>query len=210
MKKIVMTAIAVFALINSNAQDVKFGVKTGLNLSTFSGDVANVDSKFGFILGGFAEIKLSEKFAFQPELLFSTQGAKSSESYAEIGYSEKMEYNLKANYLNIPLMAKYYANSKLSIQVGPQIGFLMSSKTKVDYTINDAGVIDSGSQTVDTKSSYNSIDFGLNIGAGYDITENIGLDLRYNLGLSNVNKKVDGVDMNVKNSVVQLGVSYKF
>ena len=76
MKKILLTAAAVFALSYANAQDVKFGAKAGLNLSNFTGDVENTSTKVGFQVGGFAEIKISEKFAVQPELLYSLQGTK--------------------------------------------------------------------------------------------------------------------------------------
>jgi hypothetical protein len=198
MKKIMLTAAAVMAFAFSNAQETKFGVKAGVNLATLGGDAEDVSSKIGFHVGGFAEFKISDKFAIQPELLFSTQGAK--EEYSEEGFDVENKLNL--SYLNIPVMAKFYVAEKFSLEAGPQIGFLLSAKSKVE----------SGdfSGEVDVKDAYESIDFGVNFGAGYDFTENLSAGIRYNLGLSNIAKTEDGEDFKMNNSVFSLSVGYKF
>jgi len=193
-----LTAAAVMAFAFSNAQETKFGVKAGVNLHTLTGDVEDQSSKIGFQAGAFAEFKLSDKFAIQPELLYSTQGTKFEEGDDEI------KYNL--SYLNIPVMAKYYVAEKFSLEAGPQIGFLLSAKGKYDFV--EDGVSVSGDE--DIKDSFESIDFGLNFGAGYDFTENLSAGLRYNLGLSNIAKTEDGNDSKVKNGVFSLSVGYKF
>lgn len=188
MKKIILTVAAVFAFGFANAQDVKFGVKGGLNVANFSGDVDGNSALVGFHVGGFAEIKISEKFAVQPELLFSTQGAKFNEAGTDV--------NFNLSYLNIPVMAKYYVADKFSLEAGPQIGFLTNAKAKA------------GSEKVDIKDDFESIDFGVNFGAGYDFTENLSAGLRYNLGLSNIAK--DSGNDKVHNNVFSLSVGYKF
>jgi opacity protein-like surface antigen len=186
MKKIILTAAAVFAFGFANAQDVKFGAKAGLNLSNFGGDADGYSTKVGFQVGGFAEIKVSDKFAVQPELVFSSLGAKID------------EYTTALAYLNIPVMAKYYITDGFSLEAGPQIGFLMSAKEKAD------------GESADIKEFYESIDFGLNFGAGYDVSENINIGLRYSLGLSNIAKVDEGVDYKENNSNIAIAVGYKF
>ena len=202
MKKIILSVAAVFAFGFANAQETKFGVKGGLNLANFSGDVEDNSSKIGFNVGGFVEIKVSDKFAIQPELLFSTQGAKFEESGS--GFSYESKYNL--SYLNIPVMAKYYAADKFSLEFGPQIGFLTSAKD--DYTATESGVTVSGNE--DIKDIFESVDFGVNFGAGYDFTENLSVGLRYNLGLSNIAKTEAGDDTKISNNVFSLSLGYKF
>ncbi|MES2812078.1 MAG: porin family protein [Bacteroidota bacterium] len=185
MKKLLLTAAAVFAFGFANAQETKFGVKAGLNMADWGGDDADgLDSKVSFHVGGFAEIKLSDKFAFQPELLYSAQGAKADGGSYDV------------NYLNIPLMAKYFATEKFSIEAGPQVGFLMSAKANPD-----------SGDSVDIKDELKSTDFGFNLGLGYNFTENLSAGLRYNLGLSQV---IDADDVDVKNNVFSLSVGYKF
>ena len=192
MKKLLFAAVAVFAFGAANAQEVKFGAKAALNLANLTGDVEDNSMKVGFQIGGLVEIGVSEKFSVQPELVFSTQGAKFEESFGGVSY----DYDLNLNYLNIPVMAKYYVAEGFSLEAGPQIGFLMSAKAKAD----------GGDE--DVKDSFNSTDFGLNFGAGYNVTENINLGLRYSLGLSNIVKE-DGAG-DVKNSNIAFAVAYKF
>lgn len=83
MKKILLSAVAVFTFGLTNAQDVSYGVKGGLNLSNLSGDIEDAKSLFGAHVGAFAEIKITDKFSVQPELLFSMQGAKQEYTYFE-------------------------------------------------------------------------------------------------------------------------------
>ncbi len=188
MKKILLTAAAVFAFSFANAQDVKFGAKAGLNMSNFGGDAEDTSMKIGFQVGGFAEIKVSDKFAIQPELLYSALGAK--EDFAGIEVSSNL------NYLNIPVMAKYFVAEGFSLEAGPQLGFLLSAKAKGD------------GESEDIKDALESIDFGLNFGAGYDVAENINIGVRYSLGLSNIIKDSD--DYKVNNSNIAIAVGYKF
>ena len=185
MKKLLLTAAAVFAFGFANAQETKFGVKAGLNMADWSGDDAEgIDSKIAFHVGGFAEIKLTDKFALQPELLYSAQGGK----------ADGGTYNV--DYINIPVMAKFYVVDKFSIEAGPQVGFLVSAKAKPD-----------SGDDVDIKDELKSTDFGFNLGAGFDFTENFSAGIRYNLGLADV---VDVDSADIKNSVFSLSVGYKF
>ena len=183
MKRIFLTVSAIFAMSFMNAQVVQFGAKAGLNLSTFTGDIsdfADVKSKAGFHIGGFAEFKLTDKFSIQPELLYSTQGAKTEFSYVDdMGYTYEDE-NLKFDYLVLPIMAKYYVIQNLSVEAGPQIGFLLSAKNEYDARSSFFGEDLSESGEIDIKDNYKGIDFGFNFGAGYEFTENIFVQARYN------------------------------
>ena len=191
MKKITLSIIAVLAFGFANAQGVKFGVKGGISLTNLTGDdIEDNSSKVGFLVGGFAEIKLTEKFAIQPELLFATQGTKFEAD------GDDLKYNL--NYLNVPVMAKFYVADKFSLEAGPQIGFLLSAKAKA------------GDEDEDVKDFFKSVDFGVNFGAGYDFTENLSAGVRYNLGLANILDTEEGNDTKIKNSVFSLAVGYKF
>lgn len=187
MKKIVLSLVAIMAFGFANAQDVKFGAKLGFNFSSING-LEDSDTKLGLGLGGFAEIKLNEKFAIQPELMYSMLGAggKGSNDTVELGY------------VVIPVMAKYYVADKFSLEAGPQIGFLASAK----YTTLNSN------QTIDTKEYFNSTDFGMNFGGNYDFTNNFSAGLRYTAGLSDVFKKE--YNQKGKNSNIALTVAYKF
>ena len=196
MKKIIVTVAAVFAFGFANAQETKFGVKGGVNFANFAGDVEDNSTKVGFNVGGFVEIKVSDKFSVQPELLFSTQGTQTE--FTESGITVKAKANL--SYLNIPLMAKYYVADGFSLEAGPQVGFLTSAKYKAESGGNEV--------EEDAKDDFESTDFGFNFGAGYDFTTNLSAGVRYNLGLSNIAK--DSGDDKVTNTVLSVSLAYKF
>jgi hypothetical protein len=208
MKKNILLIAEVLVFGLSNAQEAKFGLKGGLNISNFTGDTEGADlkSRIGFNVGGFVAIKFSEKFTLQPEVLYSTQGADFDNVGAEVDGFGYVTGNVKFKlaYINVPVMFKYYAAEKFNIEVGPQIGFLTSAKT--------ATKLDGFGQTVeqDIKDSFETIDFGLNFGAGYDFTEHFSAGARYNLGLSNIAKTEAGDDTKLHNSVFSLSIGYKF
>lgn len=214
MKKILLSAVVLLSTI-SFAQDVKFGAKVGLNISNLSGDVEDTKSLIGAHLGGFAEISISEKFAIQPELLFSIQGAKSEYSETDIDYSYSEETKTKLNYLNVPLLAKYYVADKFALLAGPQFGILMSAKEDYEFSETLSGTTDSGSESIDAKEFYKSLALSFNLGASYSITENFFVDARYNLGLSSIAKDYtdefgDSTSFKINNNVFQFSIGYRF
>jgi opacity protein-like surface antigen len=207
MKKILLSAVAIMALgTAAQAQDMSFGVKAGLNIANVGGDAETAGSRMGLHIGGLAEFKLSETFAIQPELLYSMQGAKmefvdfNEETFAFTTEEE----DLKLDYLIIPIMGKYYVTESLSIEAGPQIGFLMSAK---------AG-------DTDVKDGYEGVDFGINGGLGYALEGGLFFQARYYLGLTSIVKEVEvpefeGFDIEVpevkaQNNVLSVSVGYKF
>ncbi len=191
MKKLFFAAIiAVFAMTSVNAQT--FGVKAGLNLANLTGDIDNNKALTSFHVGAVAEFEISDEFSFQPELVYSAQGThfKYSEDLGG-GNSIDVDYKTNLSYLNLPLMAKYEVSEGISLLAGPQIGFLMSAKSDGN----------------DIKDSMKGIDFGVNLGAAYELESGMFFDLRYNIGLSNI---ADSNNVTIKNSVLSVSLGYKF
>ncbi|MBC2845101.1 porin family protein [Winogradskyella flava] len=186
MKKLfLVTVIAVLGLSNVNAQDIKIGAKAGLNYAFITGDNANdLDPITNFHFGVMSEIKLSDKFSLQPELIYSGQGADTNTA---------SEGSISLNYLNIPLIGKYYVTKRLSLEAGPQIGVLLSTK----------------GGTIDYKELLKPVDYGVNFGVGYKLDNGLNFTARYNLGLSDIND-VDGFPDKNSNGVFQLSVGYFF
>jgi hypothetical protein len=204
MKKFLLLMVVIIGLtISSNAQ-TKFGVKAALNISNFSGDdFDDLDSRTAAAFGVFAQISINDKLTFQPELLYSMQGAESS--YSESGYES--EDKIKVDYLQIPLLMKYYVIEGLSINAGPQIGFLLSAKDDWEYNYDEGS--EEGEE--DIKDYFKSMDFGLAFGLGYELQSGLGFDFRYNLGLSNIVEEDEmGMDAEGKNSVIQFAVIFAF
>jgi hypothetical protein len=95
------------------------------------------------------------------------------------------DYNL--DYINVPVLLQYMFDNGFRLQAGPQLGFLVSA---------------------DNKENLNPIDIGVGFGASYVVpSTGFGIDARYNLGLSNINKD-DAVKST--NRGFQFGVFYIF
>ncbi|MFV0305807.1 MAG: porin family protein [Moheibacter sp.] len=205
MKKMFLVVAVLFTGITATNAQTKFGIKTGVQIANLTGDDADdVSSKLGFNVGGYANIRLSEAFAFQPEVLFSLQGSKLDETYTDGTYTEVIDQKVNLNYINVPLMMKWYAYDGLNFEFGPQIGFNVTAKSKGDYSYSDGTESYSDSLDYDIEDT-ETIDFGLNIGAGYELNNGLNFGLRYGLGLTDVVK-----DSDVKNSVFSFGVGYTF
>lgn len=209
MKKFYMLIAAVMISGAAMAQSpVKFGLKAGGNFANINTSISGFGSSVSqssssvtsFYVGGLVTVPLGTKLSFQPELLLSSQGTK-GETFDDQGNS----YEGKAStlYLNLPLMFRYNIVAGLNGELGPQVGFLLSAKDKVQ------------GESFDSKDAYKSLDFGVNVGAEYQFPMGLFLNARYNWGLANIAKEVDGLDdlgldAKVTNRVLSLGVGFRF
>ncbi|MEL0644823.1 porin family protein [Olleya sp. Ti.3.14] len=209
MKKLfTIAAVAVLGMTGVNAQDINFGAKAGVNFATVGGDIEDVDARTSFHVGAVAEIMISDKFSVQPELMYSSQGFGSEYSDEILGTTVNYEETLKLDYINLPVMAKYYVTEGLSIEAGPQIGFLMSA----DYEFEASAGGDSESESEDAKDDFKSIDFGFGAGIGYKLDNGLNFSARYTLGLANIAEDAEEgeSDFSIQNNVFQVSVGFFF
>lgn len=190
MKLLLSVCMAAIVLTGTvNAQQVKFGIKGGLNISDIHHDNGlKYDPVVGVHAGFLAHIHLTKKFALQPEIFYSTQGA-----YYKDG-PLNTRYNL--GYIQVPVLLQYMILDGLRLQAGPQLGILVHANSKT------------GDVKENFRNDLKSVDFGLATGASYQVPHTgFGFDARFNLGLSDINK-----DGNIKSSNrgFQLGVFYLF
>ncbi|WP_149277518.1 porin family protein [Pareuzebyella sediminis] len=192
LKRVLIFLVLLFAIQQSSSQvviqgtgpsggdsEVIFGVKTGLNVSTFLGkDFVDISPKMGGYIGGMAEIPIIlEDLYFQPELLISFQGA-------DIGPE-----NLNLTYLHLPLMGKFHLTENIAAEVGPQISFLLADNLdKIDPS--------------DTLKA-NSLQIGINFGGGYRLDEQFYFQFRFGFDFSQVLENTA-----VKNGIFSLGACY--
>ncbi|MEM9328481.1 MAG: porin family protein [Bacteroidota bacterium] len=191
MKKNSLSILLILTLTlwsyTASSQDVSLGAKAGLNISTIGGDSDGVSAKAGIHLGAFAQVG-EDRFKFQPELIYSQQGAAiDGDGNAKVRY----------NYLNIPLIAKFYpvAGEGFNVQAGPQLGFML------------VGELSNDDVDIDIKDDLNTVDFALGFGVGYDVQKFV-IDARYNLGLSSTAEDDSFGDFPMR--TFQFSVGYKF
>ena len=201
MKKLIVLAAALLISASAFAQ-FSYGIKGGLNLANISNSdkiadwyEADASMKPSLYLGVFGEYKVNDFLGIAPELVYSRQGYTLKEKGDGDG-----KINVRFNYLNVPIMAKIYLTDGLSLELGPQFGFLMSAKMWQK--------VDGKTDTEDVKKDTNSVDVSFGAGLSYSFGK-IFVQGRYNLGLTDTAKDNDGDDK-YKNNVIQLGVGYRF
>jgi len=189
MKKtlIIAASLLLFGGYSSKAQ-VHFGIKAGMNASSLNYE-GNTDmqSKIGFNAGVLAHIHSNNsQWALQPELYYSAEGAK---------YKSNSDESLNLGYLNLPVLVQYMFDNGFRIEAGPQVGFLLSAKSK------------DNNGSIDVKDGYKGTTFSVPVGVGYLTHSGLGFDARYNFGISNI---VDNSGPKVKSNVFQFGLFYQF
>lgn len=128
---------------SSNSQEFSWGVRAGLNISNLDFDpdpTFENTHRNGFMIGFYCDINFSDSFAVSPEIQFSAEGAKADD--------------LRAEYLNLPILVKYKIGDRFAIGIGPQASlkvheyednfknFVFSGVGGIEYNIWDDFYID--------------------------------------------------------------------
>ena len=180
---------------------VEIGGKTGFSIADFYGGSSDSwDSRTGWVLGGFLRKKLSPYFTLQPEILYLQKGASYSEDYL----GRKLSIDIKAAYLEFPLLVKFHPlrNVKLqpSLLAGPSLSFKINDDIKARY--------DGHSTSVD-EEDLESFNFGFILGLDVTYPLKSGClvaEIRYDWGLTDAFSSGGGV----KNRVLTIMAGYIF
>jgi len=180
------------ALLISQLMMAQFhlGIKAGANITKVDGKSFNEEFNYGYNVGGFAEIGLGKKFAFEPEVLFNQYTSTLDSNYKHI-YENVItsdQSKVKLNYLTIPLLIDYKFLGPIHLQAGPQFGVLMS---------HDKTFLENG------ENAFKGGDFSMVAGAQIKVAQ-FRITGRYIIGLNNIND-IDNQDK-WKNQVIQLSV----
>ena len=207
---LILYTLFISVTVMAQSEKVKLGVKAGLNISSLTFDESELSSssKTGFTAGLMVEIPVAKNFSLQPELLYSQQGTKTSFFDQDVTNSN-FKGTIELNYLNIPLMLKYYVIKGLSLQAGPQIGLLVKANSK--YQDNFLGY--ENQESFNLKKYSSGIDTSINFGLGYQFKDKFYTDFRYNISYSNVFKDGDAnyfINHDMKNRVFQITIGYFF
>lgn len=203
MKKITVFLLLSVMAMGASAQGLFWGVKGGFNGSfmtnaKFDFEEAGVldvgGFKPSFNIGAFMEYQFNDKWAIQPELVYSRQGGYDKSGDLQVWY--------RSNYINVPILAKWYAiPGKFSVDLGPQLGFSLKQdmKAKLDGVTSTEKI---------ENSDLNTFEFAASAGLTYYFTPMIGANVRYNLGLTDIVKENEGDA--IRNQVIQLGINFRF
>jgi hypothetical protein len=149
-------------------QDRSFeaGAAAGLNTSQISGDNLSGFHQFGLTGGLFVARPLSDNWDLELQFLFSQKGSRKTQNPEKGRYTF---YNLRVNYIDMPLLLGYRFES-FEVFAGPTFGVRVGDVTEE----NQNGSIPSGG-----RPSFKDRDVAVNLGLGYSLVENLTFDLRF-------------------------------
>jgi hypothetical protein len=216
MKKITTVfVVCILSIWTATSQDFNddppekkwsFGIKAGIQYNEYNGAGLEEGSSgaASFHIGGLVEYKLSGKFSLQSEAVFMRNGNFFENVDMNNTLSVAIDGELTVDYLNIPLLAKYYIKRGWSIEAGPQLGIRIGERQQVESLFED------GTMTTENETAYLTSGVNLSVGLGttYEFSNGIFASARYVRGITNESTR--GSDLKVKNENFQLSVGYKF
>ena len=183
--KMAMICSLMACSIATKAQQVKFGVKGGVNLSTLSFENHDYDvhNKVGFFVGPTAKMSLPVKgLGLDASVLYDQR---SGEAFLQIAGGRNYWTTIKRHHITVPINVRYDIGTRnfgFFVFAGPQVGFNVggSEPTSMDYGDWEP----------------RSVVFGMNAGLGIMIIDHLQLSANYNL----VFKKDADISINRDNS----------
>ena len=174
-----------------------FGPKIGVDYTHYWGKDVGHDGVLNYQAGLFMEYRFTDRFSVAPEVVFAAQGGKYKWlefNGAEISTTDHM------NYVNVPVMLKFYVVPALSIDFGPQLGINVYHKATDKWTYDG----DDHKETYELEGA-KTVDFGVGLGLTYNIAKDVFVQGRYTMSMT---KAFD--QGNDKNGNAQIAIGYRF
>ncbi len=189
------------------AQKTEFGLKLGLNSSTaapFYSERA-VERRWGVVAGGFVRQPLGQHLSVQAELAYEQRGLKTTEQgmlgfEGSDGTYERRE-TTRLQYLTLPILLRGQFGKFFAL-AGPQTSFLLAARQQAITEYNLVGIQRPFLPyfPVENKGTgtFNRWEPGYVVGAGYELSSRLALEVRYAAGLTGIQEA--GTGFGVDNS----------
>jgi len=215
MKKLILSAILLTFLMfdaksqilislllgdKLNSDKLEFGLIGGFNFTNIS-NLENSSTLHAFNLGFYFDIKMSDRFSFNPSVLVKLrQGAKISNVNAVASFPtgnadldevlDDATVERQINYFQVPLLMKYHLSPRWHVMLGPQVGLKHGA---ADLYQAEIFAQDDLSFEVEIKDEYKALDFGFTGGLGFRLKpEGMNLGVKYYYGLTDILKENPG------------------
>lgn len=210
MKKVCLIIAAVVFTFHVQAQHMQLGkgaylgFKAGFNVSNvIKSGKSDFKSKFkpGLAAGVFVDIPVLEALSFAPEVVFSQKGYQSTGTILGGDYN----YKVTTNFIDVPVLAKFWVSEGFNLTVGPQVSFLLSTTESFK-----SGSREFRTTVEETNKGLKKSLIGGVVGLGYEIGDKLGINARYALDFQKNNTDGSNEVPEYKNQVIQLGLTYQF
>lgn len=189
MKKgLLLTAILLLATTGAFAQYWNFGPKIGANFSNVNG-FDGAKTRVGVTAGAFADRAITDGFSLEAGLMWSQQGF--------LYDFEGTNVRIHLNYVNMPIVTKFYFADGFNLQMGAQFGYLVTAKQDRPEGIG-------------LKSVFNKYNADIVTGLGYDFRFGLLLEARYHIGLVNLYRGADAFGADLRNGYLNFVAGWRF
>lgn len=194
MRKLLISILCVLLSAGAFAQ-VYVGAKAGVAGNWIPGTNILPDDdvlpNFGFYGGATLTFDLSDVTAIQAELLYVRKGITTK------GETFQNRYVRNIHYLELPvLFSMRVANDRYRVMIGPEFGYALGT-TVTNY---------SGKKDPASADALNRFNLGAVLQTTYFVTDNLGVDVKFDGGLTKTFAAGDGGH----NTSVMVGLSYCF
>lgn len=200
MKHVACLILFTFTALAVTAQSFT-AIRGGAALSNLKYKVeSNNRARITWFGGIVANFSLQEEFFVRTELSYSVRG------YQVPATATSNKGTVRYNYLSIPLLAGYQPIKNFSIMAGPELGYMLSAKSKDD--VNNLDIMG---------FVHNRFSIDANAGIAWSLTPELVLDAHFLVGLTSLYRVAyadeNGVSTSAGrdgfNRVLQVGLLYK-
>lgn len=179
---ILVLALLMMPMIVYAQAGVGVGVKAGVNFANQDLTGISTDTITDFHVGGYVNLNFTDNVGITPEFLFSAKG------------SSVENVDINTDYIAIPIMFRVKPVPVLSLEAGPQFGFLTSADIAGE---------------MDIKDYLKTADFGFAFGGAVQLPKGFQVGARYVLGTTNIAES--GFEVaEVKNRTLQIYAGWTF
>jgi hypothetical protein len=188
MRQFVILILFICGFVFCSFGQMKGGIKAGANFSTIivtkSGEALSDESYF--TRPSFHAGSYFQQ-SFSDQLLWQIELLFSNKGYKKETSGETT--NVSLNYLNWPILFIYRPIRLVEFEFGPELGYMITGE-----------------------ENFNSFDFGVDVGARFNISKKLNAGMRYSCGLP-FKMKLDGTqpeegDVTYQNSVLQFYLGF--
>ena len=180
---------------------------------TVNGHTTESDATGGGFIGIDAEYYLSNRLGVAAGINYSGAGT----GWKSFDYSnnavkyEVEELAWKTNYINIPVTLNWYVLKGFALKAGLQLGFLVDANFYSRMEYSTGGTDFTLTEERDMKDEFQKFNIAIPIGLSYEFKFPFVIDVRYNIGLTKVNKHdtLDGKDYQNMQAAITLGYKFK-
>lgn len=186
----------------ATAAPIHLGAKGGVNFANLSFDTDSdelQDSRTGLAVGAFVTIPVNRFLSIQPEVLYMEKGDEQdfSNELVDLGDGVPVLFSgtlgIELANVEVPVLAKLNlsppgAGISAALFAGPAVGINVTA----DLVASAEGSNASAAGSVDVSEFVKSVEFGLVFGGGVEFPlgaggQTVGVEARFNLGLSDLN-----------------------